>query len=699
MGKKRSNRKAVTGDPGRRSRVLQTMFVFCWPFLYLHSFVVPVNDLYRAIGNDFMELYFKYKVYLLDCLAGFRFPLWSPAEAAGYPFYSNPFTQAFYPLNVPLALFYKAVGHYTPYAHQIFTILGISIFASGLFAWLRRIHVNPRAAFFATLVMSVSFKITEIMRFPNAVHTAAWYPWILYGMTRILTYRTLADLWASGTLLCLFLVCLCTGGYPYYVYYSLFLFPPYLVPFLVKSLRVRMLGIRQVRWKQSLVAMALSVLAAGMICSPYLLAIKRLMVKTADRGGGSYAYSTSHLFNFEDTIGSLVYPPAAQAEGWYFFSITGLLIILFYLLRARSKSTVLSFASPSCKVFLLVWIGTISYITYGRESYLFDALWHYLPGFSHLRVWGRLNIVLVPILAWLLSLAYAFLEETVSTPAANEDGLRWKRFTPLFTLSFAYGAVLAAQLYFHGNGISDLYWSSYFKRLNPGKVLFLLYGFVGFASLSLLLLISRWKPFDSGNRRSLAIVVMVLLASVEMEHVGTRMWMAGNALLQPSKLLNVDKLNTDSIWRPRIDKYGTISLGSAFSVGTVDNWYFQRYVSFREKTEGEREARNVLLGVSKAQKLFFSRSIEYATVREFLGDALRYPNTGRLLFYNGDRLRWEIDAPTEGYFSFIDNWDDGWVAFVDERPAEMTLLFGTFKSVRISAGLHQVVFAYRPGLF
>ncbi len=48
-----------------------------------------------GLGNDFMALYFRYKVYLLDSLAGGHFPLWSPSEGAGYPFFSNPFTSTF----------------------------------------------------------------------------------------------------------------------------------------------------------------------------------------------------------------------------------------------------------------------------------------------------------------------------------------------------------------------------------------------------------------------------------------------------------------------------------------------------------------------------------------------------------------------------------------------------------------------------
>jgi len=78
--------------------------------LYLFRYVFPINGQYTAVGNDFILLYYKYKVYLLACLADFHFPLWSPAEGAGYPFYTNPFAQAFYPFNLWLVVWYKISG-------------------------------------------------------------------------------------------------------------------------------------------------------------------------------------------------------------------------------------------------------------------------------------------------------------------------------------------------------------------------------------------------------------------------------------------------------------------------------------------------------------------------------------------------------------------------------------------------------------
>ena len=259
----------------RLRKFVLPVVVFFWPFLYLFRHVFTINGQYTAVGNDFYEVYYKYKIYLLANLVEFRFPLWSPAEAAGFSFYTSPLSQAFYPLNLLLAVWYKIVAGYSPLDYQIFAVFGLSIFALGLFMWLRLLNSNLRAVIFSVLVMSVSFRMTEILRFPNAVHTAAWYPWVLYALTKIMFSRSLKNAAMAGILLTLFLICLCTGGYPYYVYYCQFLFGSYMLVFLVKPLRLRLFGARTIHWKRALGTLVVAGVFALLICAPYLFGIKR----------------------------------------------------------------------------------------------------------------------------------------------------------------------------------------------------------------------------------------------------------------------------------------------------------------------------------------------------------------------------------------------------------------------------------------
>jgi len=195
---------------------LPALAAFLWPFVYFYKFIVPFAGVYSGIGNDFSTVYYPSKPYLLDWLVHVRMPLWSPTEAAGYPFYSSPIAQVFYPLNLALAIFYRLAGGFTLLDYQVYTILGIAIFALGLYFWLKTFGLNWRAILFAVLCFSVSFKVAETARFANSIQEAAWYPWILYGLTRIFQANSKKRAYAYGLLLFFFMYCLFTAGYPYF---------------------------------------------------------------------------------------------------------------------------------------------------------------------------------------------------------------------------------------------------------------------------------------------------------------------------------------------------------------------------------------------------------------------------------------------------------------------------------------------------
>jgi len=76
-------------------RWLPPLAAFLWLFLFFIRFIVPITGHYQAIINDFSNVYYPSKPYLLDRLIHLNIPLWSPAEAAGYPFYSSPIAQFF----------------------------------------------------------------------------------------------------------------------------------------------------------------------------------------------------------------------------------------------------------------------------------------------------------------------------------------------------------------------------------------------------------------------------------------------------------------------------------------------------------------------------------------------------------------------------------------------------------------------------
>jgi len=226
---------------------------------------------------------------------------------------------------------------------------------------------------------------------------------------------------------------------------------------------------------------------------------------------------------------------------------------------------------------------------------------------------------------------------------------------------------------------------------------------VALAVILTLVILSKKIRFNSSRSMTVALIVLVAAAVLEMRPVGMHIWTSQGKVQKGRTHLDVLKTNWLSFWFCRTDYGSTIPytgnsmpLKPTFSVGIIPNWYFNRYTRFLKKTENEIDARRVLLGVTDGRRVFFSESIEHPTIQSFLRDADRYKPAGQPLSYTGDELRWRVNAPVEGYLSFIDNWDRNWHVRVDGKSADMELLFGTFKSVRLSRGLHEVRFYYRP---
>lgn len=681
------------------------------PFLVLAPYTFSFHHHHIRIGNDFRIDYYNYKAYLLDFLSHGRIPWWSPSEAAGYPFFSNPYAQVFYPLNAVLAVWVRLTGGYTALDHQRYTVFALSLLSVGLYLWLRSLRFGTRPAFYAAFVAGLSFKATELVRFPNAIHTAAWIPWTLFGITSIHVARSSGRKALHAAGLAFYVICLVTGGYPYYPYYCVFLFSPYLAFVFWQGRRRSVLEVSRPGISAALTIGGFA--AAFAVCLPYIVKVEQLVNETVNRAGGRYEWSINHVFDLRDTVGSLVYPPIASFEGWYYFGI-GALVLIVLMLSHRARSSTAGGAAmspagslrwhaiPRVSALLLLWYAVITYITWGQYSYLFRFLYLVMPFFSHLQVWGRMNIILVPLIAWMLAMAYDHFEEQVTS---SETAGYWYR-----RLFITIGVVIALQVTFLASGLDLDYWRDQFVQKfadgfhippslfsNVFKSTFLLSSLATMALFAFLLR-SRERWTSDRQRRRL-LVVLSVFGCWELAMVGPWVWMARISEIEPRVPLDILSADRRSLDKTRIDPFGTVMLDDTFSVGTVWNWHLQRYVDFRSRAKSEPEAFRVLMGLDAPRRFFLSSRIDYPKIQSFLDDSARFGGSIEVRSYTGDELDLTVHMPSAGYVSFIDNWDPDWTASIDGQPARIELLFGTFKSLRMAAGEHRVRFAYRPKFF
>jgi hypothetical protein len=206
------------------------LFVAAWPFCFFWPYTVG----FLSVGNDFYYDGYNYKIYFIASLAGGHLPLWGPMNTCGFPLISNPYVAPLYPLNILLLTAYNLLGGLTGWDYTLYTILGVAIYNVGLYCLLRKHSLLPFVAFGSVLIASMSLKLAESLRYPNAIHTAAWMPWLLLGIALAAEKRrTLRGATLFGVSFFLIL----TAGYPYFIVYSGFAALPYFFALLFPTTR------------------------------------------------------------------------------------------------------------------------------------------------------------------------------------------------------------------------------------------------------------------------------------------------------------------------------------------------------------------------------------------------------------------------------------------------------------------------------
>jgi len=701
---------------------LAMLLVVLWPF----AFLWPYTLRQISVGNDFVYLYWQYKAHLLAAVSSGHFPLWSPTESAGYPFFSNPYAQPFYPLNVIYLLFYALLGNFSTWHYTLFTIMALSIFGAGLLLWLRLLGFSRSIACTAVVIALMSLKLTETLRFPNAAHSAAWMPWLLFGVTLAAHGRHLLTgslIFAAATLLVL------TAGYPYYVIYTAFLVGPYVLAMLIPASRSAFLGIPKEQQTGSfrlLLAIVAAFAVPAAIASPWLIHVGALLSQTVDRATPIFAFATAHRFTLQSTIGSWIFPPAAPMEGWYYFGMTATLLIGSYLCCVVAGRGMAS-RHRAIALMIVFWAMFVIYFTWGSDSVLFTAAWRYLPVVNQMRVWARLNIVLVPALACLLALSLQYVVSLLESPDQKPPPGARTFFIALIVLSVAG---LGAQAYMAENHVFDYYWLNAFKaptinwgelkgfarflshRLDP--LFFCVMTVVAAACLLGFPIAAQRRPLSIRTRPFLVAVLAVSV--VDLFYVANFQWPYPFYRLSISKG-RVGDLVSQGMGRPRSLVGNSVDVVShAHNVGILDNWNFARHAAFFARffdTAGvprpaasptEIAAAKRLFGADeRAQRIFFSSQIDFTSPIDFIADtdamAAQQDQAMAVAFYDGDVLRLNVRTDRPAWLSVIDNWDPNWRASVDGQAVPIALLFGSYKAVHIDTpGEHVVTFSYRPSL-
>ncbi len=708
--------------------------VFIWPFLFLFKYVIDGQPFSEAITLDVIHFYYP-KAYLLDAMSEGRIPLWSPVESCGFPFYSSPYNQVFYPFNIPLALYYKFTGGFSWVDYQRYAILGISLFAVFMYKWLRCLKIDWKSALFATLVLSICFKLTVTINRAPATHAGAWIMMIIWGMT---VAAQAGRALRGGFYVFIASLMLFTNIYPYYIYYCIFLVPIYGLALLIPKTREAFIGEKNLALGKYITSMGIGFALPLLICAPYYWKVKQVYGTVNARGDAAASYITDATFSLKDTVASLIFPVYADSRGWYYFGFVGLLLIVIFLINNVYRITKEK-PNRTLTISAIVYFLFISLTTYGG-FFLFHLFMAIIPGFASFRAWGRLNLLLLFPLAILLAKGFHVFYQVVFDPSSRIENFsaRIKRFCLLF--GGVYLLLLIIQLaYLQFFEVSYL-WQIKFLALKPHffNPIYIVMGAIAFTILGGLLFFSKRLQVDKPETTPLlkmgSIAIPLGLLALTSFDVGyTPIYLRSHPPLEVhARELETGKQNPDfedlfikSFDVPRnYVKNKQFHLTNiyrkkdpAFSVKPGVSWWSSSFTRFVEKnseivprakwrkTINYNQALQRFLGMEDGKKIYFTQKLNYKLnkVQQFLKENRAYEKKSRFRYlvneYNGDYLDIDVINNFGGYLTFVDNWTPEWKVKVDGEPAKMEVLFETFKAVHLKKGTHRVQFYYDPAPF
>lgn len=693
-------------------KILNILILILIPYFYLF----PHTFRFIEMGNDFEILYYSYKKYIFEFIKVGHFPLWSPSEGLGYSLIFNPFAQYYYPISWFLYSVAFIIGDLNKHTYLLYTIFGLSIYNVGQYFWLRKLNIDKRYCFIATLISCFSLKLNEILRFPNAVHSFAWFPWTLYAITLTIDKTKVIK---SSLLIFIFTILILSAGYPYYILYGFILFSIYFLFVSIASVKKLLVKKKNNQnFIKSFINNFLPASLAFLFIFPWFSKINELMKITRDRNLIDINFSSILNSNFIDQLGSWILPPISFAESCYYFGAIVTISLIFYFIdfsldiKKDKKEKYFIF-------FIFFFFIFLYQISLAKDSLLFKFFWEKIEFIRNFRAFSRITILYIPLFSILICFFLKrFFEKKIDKKS-------------LIILFFSTLLIILLQFFFleilnYKNG----YWQVWQeKRLTEASIHFkyisLLFNLYNNYIYSIFFILSFFffvYLFYKNNKKYFFLIIL-LLVFLELFVLSNIQWAIPYKYYEKNDYNKFSNTPLEDLrngfYKPRFitEVKGNTYFRNLrnFNVNYFDNFgidqhtrlvdqYYLRNGNIRENIDKTtiNKIKYFWSLDSNIEKVFFSKSIEYLSIEKFVDDVLDSKDKYKPLIlidkknYNGDQIIINIKTKTDGYITFMDNWSPGWKVYVNNQPKVIEKTLGVYKAVKVNSGEHTVKFKYEP---
>jgi hypothetical protein len=680
--------------------------------------------MYDSVGQ-----FYPWRHFAAHELRTGRIPLWNPYQFSGTPFVANSQSAVFYPGN----LLYWLLP--TDRAAGLTVMLHLCMAGWFTTAFLRSYRLSTGSALLGGIAFTFSTWQVSWLALPTFLCTSCWLPLALLRVRHLMAKPRWTNALALGGVIGVTLV----AGHlqiAFYVLLAAILYAAWLAgPGRASLDDSQEAPVQRISVGPTAALLGVSVAVGGLLAAPQLLPSLELSRRShraaSPTAQGFAAYSAyavspaavSTLF-LPDYYGNPADPANPYvgasrggsyfnyAEGALYVGIPTLLLASFALIRARQIGLGrVGFFGLLALLALLLAAGT----------FLDALLYFYLPGFGQSGSPGRALVLWAFALACLAAFGYEKLCHDDAAPVKSA------------AMAIAGVSLVGVVALLIGP-------AAVFKGLQPAN----LAAQIPRQACLLLLSAGAILGLASGRLRGtrysilpVALVAVDLLATgsgFNLTATSQEVYPETPSLAELKRLAGHDRimpvnrgwsfLGPDAVLPPN----GAMVFGLR-DVQGYDSLFPGQYKAFMNELNGQDasppEVGNMVFAKSAASPLASQAGVRYVLSNHALPlpgavDSIegytRYdlPNsTGRayVKLDSGESapVHWIADDPTRvvlklhvaspGALYLADQRYPGWTTTVDGRPARIDRINQIFRSVRVDAGSHTAVFAYRPAAF
>lgn len=625
----------------------------------------------RFFEWDVAEQYWPDLVYLCDSLHHGELPTWNPYDRGGYPYYADPQSGAYHPLNWAIcAVAGSSPGLWWATARVVFGFALAGVFA---LLWLRRLRFSTEAS----LLGAVLFECAPFMRHNlelNLTLAFAWLPLMLFAVEGALQRRRLRD---AASLALAIALCAWTGSPP-----ALWL----ACTFLALYLGMRVWSVARILTRHERVSLAACLGATALLAAALVTVVMvpgLTLAKHSVQAGRSFSSISEGSLQLKD-LWALVWP---QDGNHLYAGLLPLLLLpvgISFARRAKSES------GPLLVFATLVYVLAVL-LTLGEHAFVFRLAFDWVPGVAKFRLPTRYEAWIGPAAAVIVAVGFDALRARAGW--IRERGPLVAAAVALLSC-FDVTRTLAADL--HTRETPAPYATSSASRVT-GRVRGLLgttadrvmdeFGVSCRSGTRL-----HWRDFR-GYQDPLMLRSYEHIVDSLHEHPNlVPQYNVRYALTSPHFIHGWEHHYlpppTELDHAPRVQSLGD---GIFEFVNALPFAYFVSNANVTRASESQALALIEQQAPARILVIEDANAARQLTAREELAHA-----DGTRVLLHKDDLEFEIDAPSAGFVVVNEAYYPGWRAFVDGRETSILRANAFVRAIAVREGRHQVQMRFMP---